>query len=256
MSLHSTKVGDGPETTVFLHGLYGQGKNFHSAATAIADVATSYLVDLPNHGQSSWTVEFTLDNQADEVARWMEQTLEGPVNLVGHSLGGKLAMRLALRRPELLERLMVVDMAPAQTNRALSLAPLVSALRNLDLDAVSSRSDADRLLREEIPDDSVRGFLLQNLRRAGDAWHWVANLDLLGDNLATISGWAPLTGSWDGPVFWVIGGQSGYVQPEHDARMREYFPRTQAITLKKAGHWVHAEAPDAFETILRRFLQA
>lgn len=254
MNLASIRLGTGAEPVVFLHGLYGQGKNFSTIAHAISDVATSYLPDLPNHGQSPWTVEFTLANQAEETAQWISQNLHEPVTLVGHSLGGKLAMRIALSHPQLVSRLMVVDIAPAQTDRALSLAPLVAALRNLDLTSIRSRGEADHELGQEIDDDVVRGFLLQNLRRRGDLWHWQANLDLLGDNLHIISGWEPISGSWDGPVYWVAGADSGYIQPEHDEVMRGYFPKTQAITIKNSGHWVHAEAPQAFESVLRHLL--
>lgn len=254
MSLYHQTIGDGPHQLVFLHGLYGQGKNWTTIANGLQDVATSHLVDLPNHGRSLWTVEFTLDNQTDEVAQWLRETFDEPVSIVSHSLGGKIGMRLALRHPELVKRLMVVDIAPAETDRALSLAPLIAALRTLDLESLSSRRQANEELTDDIEDPVVRGFLLQNLRRKGDSWHWMANLDLLGDNLHVISGWAPVDGSWDGPVYWVAGGDSEYISPEHDAPMRKYFPRATAITLKNAGHWVHADVPEAFMAVVRNFL--
>ena len=164
-------------------------------------------------------------------------------------------MRLALRYPEVVSRLMVVDIAPAQTPRALSVAPLVAALRALDLETISSRREAEEALQESIEDPVVRGFLLQNLRRRGNSWHWMANLDLLGDNLHVVSGWPALHASWDrGPVYWVAGGDSGYITEDHDEPMRRYFPRTTAVTLKNAGHWVHAEVPDAFTALTRNLL--
>lgn len=254
MSLFSLTSGDGARQVVFLHGLYGQGKNFATIAKGISDLATSHLVDLPNHGRSPWTVTFTLDNQADEVAEWMDENFSEPVTIISHSLGGKIAMRLALRYPHLVDRLMVVDISPAETPRALSLGPLVAALRNLDLTQVNSRADANRLLEPEIEDDVVRGFLLQNLRRQDGSWHWMANLDLLGDNLHIVSGWPAIDAQWDGATYWVAGGESGYVQPEHHTAMRRYFPQSVAVTLKKAGHWVHAEVPEAFIQLTRHFL--
>ena len=254
MKLNYHVIGDGPQPVVFLHGLYGQGKNFTTIANALTDIATCYLVDLPNHGASPWTLEFTLDNQSDAIAGWIEEIFTEPVTVIGHSLGGKLAMRLSLRHPQLVKRLMVVDIAPAQTDRALSLAPLVAALRGLDLDELSSRKQANDLLADDIEDPMVRGFLLQNLRRKGESWHWMANLDLLGDNLHIVSGWPSLEGTCEGPVYWVAGAQSGYIQPEHDEPMRSYFPRTSAVTLKHAGHWVHADVPEAFTSLVRNFL--
>lgn len=254
MKLFEVVIGSGPQQVVFLHGLFGQGKNFSSVATALSDVATCHLVDLPNHGRSPWTEEFDLDQQADEVASWIAETLDGPVALIGHSLGGKIAMRIALRHPDLVERLMVVDISPARNEAAQSFAALVAALRHLDIDHVTSRTEADRVLTDEIPDDVVRRFLLQNLRHKGAHWSWAANLDLLGDSLHQVGGWQDIDATYEGPVFWVTGGRSPYVQPEHVPVMRALFPRMFQITLKRAGHWVHADDPEAFLVVCRRFL--
>nr|WP_226966123.1 alpha/beta fold hydrolase [Tessaracoccus defluvii] len=163
MNLHSLTVGSGPSPVVFLHGLFGQGKNWGSIANALGTEATSHLIDLPNHGLSPWTETFELDQQADLIADWIADAV-GRTALVGHSLGGKLAMRVALRRPELVDRLMVVDISPARNEAAQSFAALVAALRQLDIDHLTSRTQADRELTPAIPDDVVRRFLLQNLR--------------------------------------------------------------------------------------------
>jgi pimeloyl-ACP methyl ester carboxylesterase len=254
MTLHEMVVGSGPAHAVFLHGLFGQGKNFGTVAARLGDVATCHLVDLPNHGRSSWTETFTLDNQADVVGDWLEQRFGHPVALIGHSLGGKVAMRLALRRPELVDRLMVVDISPARNVAAAQFVNLVAALRTLDLDSLTSRTQADEELSELIPDDVVRRFLLQNLRRKGDTWFWLANLDLMGDSLHAVGGWPAIDGHFDGPVLWVNGGRSPYVQPEHLEPMRRLFPRVLQVTLKKAGHWVHADDPDGFVAVVRHLL--
>ncbi|MDO5735148.1 MAG: alpha/beta fold hydrolase [Propionibacteriaceae bacterium] len=254
MSLHHSVVGTGPERVVFLHGLFGQGKNFTSIASAIGDVATSWLVDQPNHGRSPWTLGFSLDEQADVVAAWMRDTVGGPATLVGHSLGGKVAMRITLRHPELVGRLMVVDTSPTHNQATSHFSVLVSAMRNLDVSAVTSRTDADARMSSLIPDASVRGFLLQNLRKTSGNWEWNANLDLLGDNLHVVAGWPAMDESWDGPTWWVVGGRSDYVQPSDMPAMRALFPRVVSVTLKRAGHWVHADEPQAFTDILLKFL--
>lgn len=254
MTLHEMVVGSGPVEAVFLHGLFGQGKNFGTVAARLGDVATCHLVDLPNHGRSSWTEEFSLDGQADVVAGWLESRFQGPVALIGHSLGGKIAMRLALRRSELVDRMMVLDISPARNVAAAQFVNLVAALRTLDLDTVRSRTEADDELRELIPSDVVRRFLLQNLRRKGAHWSWQANLDLLGDSLHAVGGWPPIEGTFDGPVLWVNGGRSPYVLPEHLEPMRRLFPRVLQLTLKRAGHWVHSDDPDGFVTVARHFL--
>lgn len=254
MSLNDLTVGSGPHQAVFLHGLFGQGKNFSSVAAALADLATSHLVDLPNHGRSPWTVTFDLDGQADQVGDWITETFTAPVSLIGHSLGGKIAMRLALRRPDLVERLMVVDISPARNEAASSFDALVAALRRLDIDHLLSRTEADAQLAPEIPDVVVRRFLLQNLRRQGQHWAWMANLDLLADSLHFVGGWPEIDARFTGPVFWVTGGRSPYVQPEHVPVMRELFPRMRQVCLKRAGHWVHADDPESFLEVCRRFL--
>lgn len=252
--LHSLVVGSGEHPVVFLHGLFGQGKNFGSIATALSDVATSHLVDLPNHGRSPWTETFTLDNQAAVVADWLRERFDHPVPLVGHSLGGKIAMRAALRAPDLVEKLMVVDISPARNVEAAQFVNLVAALRQLDLEQVRSRTQADGELEELIPDQTVRRFLLQNLHHKKDVWFWLPNLDLLADSLHTIGGWAPIDGEFDGPVVWLAGGRSPYIRPEHVAPMQALFPRVRQVTLKNAGHWVHADEPAAFATIVRMLL--
>lgn len=254
MSLHHTVVGDGDASVVFIHGLFGQGKNFTSAANSIGDIATCWLVDQPNHGKSSWSVGFSLDEQAAVVADWLAQHIPTPAAVVGHSLGGKVAMRLALQHPDLVARLMVVDTAPSTNGATSKFAHLVSAMRSIDLPTLNSRSEADKQLAPMIPDAGVRGFLLQNLKRASGHWAWNANLDLLGDNLHVVAGWPQVSASWDGPTWWVAGGKSDYVRPEDMPAMKTLFPRVVSVTLKNAGHWVHADEPRAFTEILRRFL--
>ena len=255
MKLADLTIGSGPSQVVFLHGLFGQGKNFSSIASALSDLATSHLVDLPNHGRSPWTEDFDLDGQADHVADWIAETFQWPIALIGHSLGGKIAMRIALRRPELTERLMVVDISPARHEAASSFDALVAALRRLDIDHMTSRTQADQELTAEIPDVAVRRFLLQNLRHHGQHWSWMANLDLLADSLHFGGGWSEIDAVYDGPVFWVTGGRSPYVQPEHVDVMRRLFPRMLQVSLKRAGHWVHADDPESFLVVCRRFLQ-
>ena len=174
--IHYITTGSGPIQLVFLHGLFGQGKNFSRIAAALADVATCHLPDLPNHGASSWTVGFSLDGQAEHIARWLQKSFASPVALVGHSLGGKLAMRLALSHPEMVDRLLVADISPAPSDGPSSFAPLVGAMHSLDLEHLTSRTEASRRLSTAIPDPQVRGFLLQNLRRLSGDWAWMANL--------------------------------------------------------------------------------
>jgi pimeloyl-ACP methyl ester carboxylesterase len=185
--LHTTTYGDTGSRIVFLHGLFGQGRNWTQIAKALTPEHRSLLVDLPHHGRSEWSDEFDFLDIADQVAQlW---SADDPVTLVGHSLGGKVAMVLALRHPELVDRLCVVDVSPVGYAGDREFAGYIEAMQGLDLSTISQRSDAEVALADAVPSDTVRGFLLQNLRRDGDSWRWQVNLDVLGEDLAEIGGW-------------------------------------------------------------------
>ncbi|WP_420175327.1 alpha/beta fold hydrolase [Luteococcus sp. OSA5] len=257
--LHTSTIGDGPARVVFVHGLFGQGKNFTTIAKAIGDLATSTLVDLPNHGRSQWTDSIDYPDMAQALAGVLRQ-IDRPVCLVGHSMGGKVVMRTALDFPELVERLVVVDISPSE-GLGSSFGPLFEAMQSLDLEGLESRRDADRILGQGIPNDTVRGFLMQNLRHEPGAdgqrhWRWQMNLDLLQRELDHgISSWPDTDASYDGRVLWVAGEKSGYVREDAAPTMRRLFPRYVQVTVKDAGHWVHSEQPEAFIATLRHFLQ-
>jgi pimeloyl-ACP methyl ester carboxylesterase len=258
-SLYTTAIGDDGDRVVFLHGLFGRGKNFTRIAKDLAPDYRSLLVDLPNHGQSAWTDAVDYRQMADSLARDLrgDFAAEGPVAVVGHSMGGKVAMVLALRHPDLVSRLVVVDIAPTQAGGGEGeFAHLLDSLAALDLSALQRRSDADEALKEPIPWDTTRLFLLQNLRSGRDGFHWEPNLELLRSSLDAIGGF-PDTGDavYDGPVLWVAGGRSDYVRDEYAPIMRGLFPRTHRVTIREAGHWVHSQEPEKFVEVLRGFLQ-
>jgi pimeloyl-ACP methyl ester carboxylesterase len=242
-------------TVVFLHGLFGQGRNFATIAKGLLPDARSVLVDLPNHGRSDWNEGVDLVDMADAVAAAVRERTRTPVALVGHSLGGKVAMLLALRHPELVDRLVVVDISPVPSRTVGQFEQLLDALATIDLETLGRRSDADAQLTELIPDGTVRAFLLQNLHRDGDRWAWRANLSVLRASLDVVGSF-PETGDlrYPGPVLWVRGERSDYIGDVDTAAMRALFPRTVSVTVKDAGHWVHSEQPAAFGQVLRRFL--
>lgn len=247
---------------VFLHGLFGQGKNWTGIAKQLADRHRVELVDLPHHGRSQWPERFDFREAASLVARTVSEVAgDEPVTLVGHSLGGKVAMVLSLLHPEMVERLCVADIAPVAYPEGREFPGYFAAMRGMDLAQVVHRADADRLLEPAVPDTTVRSFLLQNLRRDATVpagWSWQANLDVLARDMAVISGWPEdeLAGvaPYDGPVLWLAGSRSSYVLPEHDAAMDRWFPRNRKVTLKDTGHWLHSERPEVFLEVLRRFL--
>lgn len=262
--LHTLGVGDAGPRVAFLHGLFGQGRNWAQIAKALAGHdgtgAQCLLVDLPDHGHSPWSRTFSFERYAAQVAETLSAAAPGEEwVLVGHSLGGKVAMVLTLQHPELVRRLVVVDIAPKDYGDLDRFREYVTQMRALPLGRLSSRAEADELFSTTEPDAGVRAFLLQNLRHEGHTWSWRVNLDLLHEDIARgldsrIADFPDLGRQWDGPVVWIAGELSGYVRPEDGEAMRALFPRTRLVTVKGAGHWVHTDAPGVVIETLRRVL--
>ncbi|QDP97039.1 alpha/beta fold hydrolase [Microlunatus elymi] len=269
--LYATVLDQHPEggrpRIAFCHGLFGQGKNWTTVAKQLSDDYAVTLIDMPNHGRSDWTDELSYPALADRLAGFLADADGGEKwNVVGHSMGGKIAMALALRHPDLVQRLCVVDIAPVDYRGKSEFDRYADAMRSVDLDQLRSRSEADDQLRSAVPDPTVRGFLLQNLRRSAGGshhagWHWQMNLRLLGDQLDRLTDWPdPFPGrgnvlpSYPGPTLWVAGADSDYIKPEYAPAMKGLFPRVRSIKIKSARHWVHSEQPEIFVQVLRRFL--
>jgi pimeloyl-ACP methyl ester carboxylesterase len=256
--LHTTSMGERGPLLVFCHGLFGQGKNWTTVAKAFAATHRVLLVDMPHHGRSEWPEHFDYVDVADRVAALFAE--DDPVALVGHSMGGKAAMVLALRHPALVERLCVVDVSPVTYRGRSEFAGYIEAMRALDLLALERRAEADAALVEAVPDPTVRSFLLQNLRRHDTGWSWQPNLAVLGRDLDALGGWPEeaLAGTppYEGRTLWIAGQRSAYVRDEYAPTMDRWFPRNRRVTIKDAGHWVHAEQPRVFVEVLRRFLDA
>lgn len=256
MGLHTTELGSSGSRIVFCHGLFGQGKNWTQIAKSLAEDHRVSLVDLPDHGRSPWSERFDFLAAADQIAALLSDT--DPVTLVGHSLGGKVAMVVALRRPELISRLCVVDVSPVTYSHGEEFLGYLDAMLAVAGTPAGSRSDIDVALRDAVPNDTVRSFLMQNLHRDGQRWTWRPNLELLRRDLGELSGWpgAELAHlpPYDAPVLWIAGERSPYITEDYAPQMERLFPRVRKVTIKNAGHWVHSEQPEVFTEVLRRFV--
>jgi pimeloyl-ACP methyl ester carboxylesterase len=258
VTLHTATYGKNGSPIVFCHGLFGQGRNWTAVAKALADAHRTVLVDLPHHGRSPWSETFDYVEVADQLADLLVHLFgqDDPVTLVGHSMGGKVAMVTALRTPALVRRLCVVDIAPVDYGSSGEFAGYVEAMQALDLGSLERRADADAALQSAVPNRTVRDFLLQNLQHEDTGWRWKVNLEVLGRDLDALSGWPAnrleALAPFEGPVIWVAGADSGYVRSEHDAEMRRMFPHTRKIVIKGAGHWVHAQRPEVVVEVLRQ----
>jgi esterase len=246
--------GHGSSALIILHGLFGSGTNWRSVSRRLAGDYRVFSVDLRNHGDSPHTDTMSYPEMADDVRALMDdQGLDAAV-VLGHSMGGKTAMRLALESPERVARLMVVDIVPTPSRE--DHGPVIDAMTALDLAAVGSRGDADSRLAAALPDPGLRQFLLQNLRSGPGGFSWRINLPAIRSSLPKLLDFPGGDAPWryPGPTWVLRGEHSGYVLPEHQGAIHALFPRAQMVTIKGAGHWPHAEQPARFGEALARAL--
>ncbi len=242
---------------VILHGLFGSARNWSTIARRLAEQRRVVAVDQRNHGGSPWLDEMTYPALAGDIRDLIAPF--GRSAVLGHSMGGKAAMTLALLYPGLVERLVVVDIAPvAYSGR--QHGETIRAMQGIDLPALRRRSEVEEALRGGVDDPAIRAFLLQNLV-TDEAGHmrWRLNLDVLARALPDIMGWPEelLAGRrYDGPVLILTGERSDYVRPEHHAAISSYFPAARLEAVPDSGHWPHAEQPETFLRLLQPFLQS
>jgi pimeloyl-ACP methyl ester carboxylesterase len=246
--------GDAGPPVVILHGLLGSARNWTSTAKALAVAHRVFALDLRNHGRSPWADTMSFDEMAGDVAALIERQGLSAAGVIGHSLGGKVAIRLALIRPEMVSRLIVVDVAPV--SYAHSFGPFVEAMQKVDLAAVTRRADADLQLAAAIDDATIRNFLLQNLVKTDAGFVWRVNLDALAANMPELVGF-PTPGegaTYRGPALFIAGARSPYLKAEHRPLIARLLPRAEHVVIAGAGHWVHAERPTEFLAQVREFL--
>ncbi len=249
------RVGSGPPLLI-LHGLFGSGRNWQSHARRLAESFDVVSVDLRNHGQSFHTDEMDYPLMAADVERLMDDLRLDACRLLGHSMGGKVAMALALENPQRVEKLVIADIAPVVY--AHDHDELVDAALGLSLDAIGARADADRELQAAIADPGLRSFLLQNLVRDRDDWRWRVNWRAIGGAMEALTGFVELPPDWriEVPTLCIRGAASNYVGAAEIELMRDHFRDIEFATLDGAGHWLHAEQPAAFLERVLRFLLA
>ncbi len=247
--LHGASTGRPP--LLIAHGLFGSARNWGVIAKRLSDTRQVIAVDMRNHGASFWDDSHGYDDLAADLAAVVEDH-GGRADVVGHSMGGKAAMMLALRHPEAVRRLVVADIAPVAYDH--SQAHLIHAMRRLDLGAIERRSQADAALVADVPDPGTRAFLLQSLDLNERCWR--LNLDALEAEMPRIVGWPDPDNAAPHPALFLAGGESDYVQPSARPAIRALFPRARFAKLPRAGHWLHAEKPREFEAAIRTFLDA
>lgn len=254
VDLTSQDSGQGPPL-VILHGLFGQARNWAAIAKGLQDQRRIIALDLRNHGTSPWADSMSYPEMAEDVADAIAALPDGRAEVLGHSMGGKVAMVLALKRPDLVQRLIVADIAPVDY-RSGSLLPFVDAMLAVDPAEFSTRKEIDQALSGTVRDPGVRQFLLSNLTRDdGGIFRWTLNLQAIRAAMRELVGWPDVAGRYDGPTLFLAGGKSNYVQDSVEPEIRRLFPQAEVRRIAGAGHWIHAEAPQAVVAELKRFLQ-
>lgn len=249
---HPAATPSGKIPLLIVHGLFGSGRNWGVIARRLADSRDVIAVDQRNHGGSFWSDRHDYPAMADDLAEVIA-SLGGRADVLGHSMGGKAAMQLALSQGHLIRRLVVADIAPIAYSH--DQTRHIDAMRALDLTGVTTRGEADRRLAETVPDEGLRAFFLQSLDlKAEGGARWRLNLDALEASMPAIVGWPGTQGRFDGPTLFLSGAESHYVKPEYRETIRSLFPAARFAKIPGAGHWLHAEKPREFEETVRVFL--
>jgi len=229
---------------ILLHGLFGSAANLQSIAKALADDYPVILPDLRNHGRSPHDADVSYQSMADDLLSLMDAHACEQVNILGHSMGGKVAMWLALNHPDRVNHLIIADIAPVQyPNRFKN---IIQAMLSLDLSTLLSRQDADNKLAEMLESQSLRSYLLQNLVSLDGQWQWRMNLQALSDEINQLMDFPATSAEFDKPALFIGGGRSDYLADEYANDVLNYFPMAEFVTVAEAGHWLYAEQPQQF----------
>lgn len=235
---------------MIVHGLYGSGRNWGVIAKRLSDSRHVVAVDQRNHGASPWFDKQSYEDMAADLAEVIED-IGGPCDLLGHSMGGKAAMVLALTRPDLVNSLIVADIAPVAYEH--TQIQYIEAMKAVDLSRVDRRSDAAEQLRETVDNPALVPFFLQAIDVTEK--RWLLNLDTLAREMPKILSFPEMSESYDGRTLFLSGAESDYVGRAHRDRIKALFPAAQFAKIPGAGHWLHAEKPREFEAAVRTWLE-
>jgi pimeloyl-ACP methyl ester carboxylesterase len=238
---------------VVLHGMFGSGRNWHSIAKQMSARRRVFTLDARNHGRSAWAEPMTYSEMVDDLRAFLDERGLSRICLLGHSMGGKTAMLFALLYGQMLDALVVVDIAPVAYEH--SFVPFIRAMERLDLSGRPSRAELDDRLKRDIPDTATRLFLMQNLTARHGQYTWRINLAALGRHMADLTGFPDVElFVHDGAALFVSGANSDYVLPAYHDAITALFPQARMAAIEAAGHRVHAEQPETFVDTVETFL--
>jgi len=252
MTLHYQSIGQG-EPLIILHGLFGSADNWRSIASALSAERQVISVDLRNHGHSFHHPQQTFELMAEDLLNLLDELGLSTIDLMGHSLGGKTAMQFAQNFADRIQKLIVVDIAPRQYPDEHGV--IFKALLALDLSKFSSRTEVSEALSDTLPDPLVRQFLLLNLQKDEQGFSWRINLQALFCSYPGLLQSVEPNDSVEVPTLFISGGKSDYVTDNDWQHIKTLYTQSEHVVIDGAGHWVHAEKPDAFIHQVNRFLE-
>lgn len=254
VELYCTETGSG-SPIILLHGLFGNHFNLNVVAKGLSDSYHVLMPDLRNHGRSPHDDVMDYPALAADIIALLDKHDLDSAALVGHSLGGKVAMVSALLYPDRVSRMAALDIAPVRYERSTN--DIIQHMLDLPVTEIGSRTEADQRLADKIPDDQVRNFLLQNLATGkSGGFRWRINLNAIKAYRSDLGGFPDLSKSYTGPALFLHGAESSYVHPEHHAAILQYFPNAQIEPVAGAGHWLHIDRRNAVVNTLLDFLAA
>lgn len=252
MKLNFKHFGEGVPL-VILHGLFGSLDNWQTVGKQLAENFSVYLVDLPNHGKSPHTDSFNYDEMANAVADFCKENKLENITLLGHSMGGKTAMNFAVNHPELLKKLIVVDIAPKKYPPHHD--EILDGLLSFNPSEIESRQEADELMSAKIGNLGIRMFLLKNLTRSKNGgYEWKMNLALLKKEVSKVIEETKISFPISIPTLFIRGEKSNYILEQDSDLIYDLFPNSKIETVENAGHWVHAENPDKLIELITEFM--
>jgi len=245
LTLRFNQIGRG-NPVIILHGLFGWKRNWGAISKALSARHHVFALDLRNHGESPWSEDMSYDAMAEDIARFIRSHAGGGADIIGHSMGGKVAMTTALKHGNLVNRLCVVDIAPVPSPG--NFATHARAMLSAPLRTAKSRGDIESHIASAVADPSVRAFLMQNIAKLERGFRWRPNVAVIERAMDDIMRFpaSPRGASHSGPTLFIAGGDSDYIQPRHHGAIKALFPKARIDVIPGAGHWVHTEKSAAF----------
>lgn len=253
MLLNYQQLGNGKDI-ILIHGLFGRLENLNMVAKALSENYRVTSVDVRNHGDSFHDSMMDYPTMAQDIVELMKHLTIDSAIILGHSMGGKIAMELALTSPERVEKLIIADIAPVEYPPHHN--QIIAGLKSIDLATINQRKDADKQLAQYVDNIGVRQFLLRNLVSENEQFSFKCNIENIDNNYSQIMKTYHGTSTYNGPTLFIKGANSDYILPEHRAEIVRLFPQSRARIIQGAGHWLHAEKTIAFNRSVESFLDS